>query len=98
MTRSVEVALKSAGHGKLVRACVVVEGERAAAVTFTGDFFLEPPELLEELGQAMCGATAVDAPERAREFLARQSHALLVGAVPEDFGRVVVEALRRGGR
>jgi hypothetical protein len=94
MSRHVEVALKSEGHGKLVRACVVVEGDRAAAVKFTGDFFLEPPELLDELGQAMGGATAADAPERAREFFSRQSQVLLIGAAPEDFARVVMKAIR----
>jgi hypothetical protein len=42
----------------------------------------------------MGGATAADAPERAREFFSRQSQVLLIGAAPEDFARVVMKAIR----
>ena len=93
MPRQVDVALKSDGYGKLVRACVVVEGNHAASVNFTGDFFLEPPELLEELGQAMGGATREDAGDRASAFFARQNQCMLIGATPEDFARIVMKAL-----
>jgi len=100
MTKRIEVARKSRGDGKLVRACVVLEGERASAVTFTGDFFLEPPEVLEELSQAMSGSTAADAAQRARSFFARHSHGtlMLIGAAPEDFVRVVEKAFVEAGR
>ena len=93
MLRHLDVAAKSKGHGKLVRACVAVEAGRAVAVTFTGDFFLEPPELLDELSQTLCGATAVDAAERVHAFFARQSHMMLIGAEAEDFAHVVLKAL-----
>jgi hypothetical protein len=100
MAKRIEVALKSRDHGKLVRACVVVEGDRASAVTFTGDFFLEPPEVLEELSQAMGGSTAADVKERARSFFARRSqdNVMLIGAGPEDFVRVLEKAFQEAGR
>jgi len=100
MTKRIEVALKSRDHGKLVRACVVLEGGRATAVTFTGDFFLEPPEVLEELSQAMSGSTAADVRERARSFFARRSqgNVMLIGAAPEDFVQVLEKALQEADR
>lgn len=100
MSKRIEVALKSRNHGKLVRACVVLEGGRASAVTFTGDFFLEPPEVLEELSQAMSGSTAADVRERARSFFARRSlgNMMLIGATPEDFVRVLERAFQEAGR
>jgi hypothetical protein len=93
MARSVEVSRKSEQGGKLVRACVLVEGERAAAVTFTGDFFLEPPELLDELGHAVSGTTRDKVAARVEAWFARQNRIMLIGAVPEDFAALVMKAL-----
>lgn len=96
MARQVEASRKSEQGGKLVRACVLVEGDRAAAVTFTGDFFLEPPELLDELGQAVSGTTRDTAADRVNAWFARQARLMLIGAVPEDFAAVVAKALAIG--
>ena len=93
MARQVEAAWKSEQGGKLVRVCALVEGDRVAAVTFTGDFFLEPPELLEELGQAVSGATRDKAADRIQDWFARQTRIMLIGAVPEDFAAVVAKAV-----
>jgi len=95
MARQVEVSRKSERGGKLVRACVLVEGDRATSVTFTGDFFLEPPELLDELGQAVSGTTRDQVAERVHAWFARQTQLMLIGAVPEDFAAVVTKALAR---
>lgn len=93
MSHQVEVSRKSEQGGKLVRACVLVEGGRAAAVTFTGDFFLEPPELLDELGQAVSGTTRDKVVDRVHAWFARQPQLMLIGAVPEDFAALVTRAL-----
>lgn len=95
MAKHVDTAVKSQGHGKLVRACVVVEAGRAETVTFTGDFFLEPAEVLEDLGAAMSGATLEDAGDRARAFFGGQTRMMLVGAGPEDFAAAVIKALEQ---
>lgn len=98
MTDQVDVAVKSVQHGKMVRACVVRERAgtpevRATTVTFTGDFFLEPAEVLDDLNEAMRGATAADAAERATAFFAVDRAMLLIGAGAEDFAAAVLKAL-----
>ncbi len=91
--KQMDVALKSPDQGKLVRACVVVEGDVARNVLFSGDFFLEPAELLGELSLTLAGATAADVATRVHDFFARQPTMMLIGARPEDFIQLVEKAL-----
>ncbi|CAP42832.1 lipoate--protein ligase A [Bordetella petrii] len=44
--------------GKLVVVDLEVEAGRLARVRLSGDFFLEPPEALEAINQALCGLPA----------------------------------------
>jgi len=44
--------------GKLVVVDLEVEGGRLARVRLSGDFFLEPPEALDDINQALCGLPA----------------------------------------
>ena len=44
--------------GKLVVVDLEVDDGRLARVRLSGDFFLEPPEALEDINQALCGLPA----------------------------------------
>ena len=44
--------------GKLVVVDLEVEDGKLAGVRLSGDFFLEPPEALEHINQALCGLPA----------------------------------------
>lgn len=77
--------------GKLVRVSVTYD-ETIESVRITGDFFLEPPEALEDLEAAIeglpadaSGADIVDAVE--------QVDAQLIGFGPEDLATATMEAL-----
>lgn len=91
----VDVAHKSGGDGKLVRACVAFEGDRAANVTFTGDFFLEPADLLDALSHAVSGTTRGEIAARVTAFFEANPDRLLIGAAPADFVAVVERAFDR---
>ncbi len=91
----VDVAYKSDGDGKLVRACVAFEGERAMNVTFTGDFFLEPADLLDALSHAVSGSTREEVGPRVAAFFEAHPDRLLIGAAPADFVAVVERAFAR---
>jgi len=91
----VEAAYKVPG-GKMVRACVEVEGGVIKRVAFTGDFFMEPGEIIDELGEALTGVKACDEEVRkaVTEFFAGRE-VLLWGVSPEDFAKAVSLALQK---
>jgi len=79
--------------GKLVVADVEVDGGEIIEVELSGDFFLEPPEALAAMRDALVGA-----PVNASTMLLteRVSHAVPEGAVMLGFSAGdVAEAVRR---
>ena len=79
--------------GKLVKAQLETEGTRIKKVKITGDFFLHPEELIEELEKAVEGTTLYEQvlADRIEAFL-KKNKAVLLGASPEDFARCIVIA------
>jgi len=79
--------------GKLVKAQLETEGTRIKKVKITGDFFLHPEELIEELEKAVEGTTLYEQvlADRIEAFL-KKNKAVLLGASPEDFARCIVMA------
>lgn len=77
--------------GKLVRVSVTYD-ETIESVRITGDFFLEPPEALEDLEAAIEGLRA-DASEDDIVDAIEQVDAQLIGFGPEDLAAATMEAL-----
>jgi len=81
--------------GKLIRARVEVEGGRISGIRITGDFFLHPETDLEALERRLLGVEV--APESVREAIStffEERGTIPLGVSPEDFVKVVLEALR----
>jgi len=79
--------------GKLIRVQLVKKENRIEKVKITGDFFLHPEELIEELEQALAGRE-LDESNLAKSIriVIEQKGATLLGASPEDFTRCIVMA------
>jgi hypothetical protein len=78
--------------GKLVRVHATYD-DRIESVRISGDFFLEPPEALEDLESALEGQP-VDAPEDALREAVAGVDAQLIGFDAGDLAAATVEAVR----
>lgn len=81
--------------GKTIRLCITVSGDRIDHATFTGDFFAEPAEELQKLGELLAGLRVDDLDQimrRVDEFF-EERVSWLAGASPEDFKRALRMAL-----
>lgn len=78
--------------GKLVQVTVTAD-DRIDAVQITGDFFLQPPEALEDLEAAIEGHPVDVDVETLRDAIA-EVEADLIGFTATDLAEVTVEALR----
>jgi len=84
--------------GKLVKAQVIIDGNRIRKVKVTGDFFLHPEELIEELEEALVGTSLNESSltELIRSIIEKKN-ATLLGASPEDFAKCIVMAGKSNG-
>ncbi|MEM3055350.1 MAG: lipoate protein ligase C-terminal domain-containing protein [Candidatus Bathyarchaeia archaeon] len=84
--------------GKLVKAQVAMDGDKIRKVKITGDFFLHPEEVLEELEEALVGSL-LDESSLARliKGVASRKNATLLGVSPEDFAKCIVMAGKSDG-
>ncbi|MHC1564211.1 MAG: lipoate protein ligase C-terminal domain-containing protein [Candidatus Hecatellaceae archaeon] len=95
MVEAYRHAVQRSAEGKTVRVCVSVSNGKIANVVFTGDFFAEPSEALQRLGESLQGLPLQDLAEaerRIREFF-RSEGLWLMGATPEDFKKALVKAV-----
>lgn len=81
--------------GKLVVVDLEINDGRLANVRLSGDFFLEPPQALDDINQALCGLPAdSDEPRIAAAVAAAlPAHAELFGFSPEAIAVTVRRAL-----
>ena len=79
--------------GKLVKVQLQRIGKAIGKVKITGDFFLHPEELIEELERRLEGRLLdeEDLAEYIRALLER-NEAVMLGASPEDFARCIMMA------
>ncbi|HKI57810.1 MAG TPA: hypothetical protein VKA00_01170 [Trueperaceae bacterium] len=79
--------------GKLVVADIQVDDGEIAHAELSGDFFLEPPEALAAMRDALVGAPATSSIELLTERVSRAvpASAVMLGFSPGD----VAEAVRR---
>jgi len=79
--------------GKTIRLCVTIADKKIAYATFTGDFFGEPADEFQKLGELLVGLEIDNVDEMMRridDFFEKRA-TWLAGASPEDFK----QALRR---
>ncbi len=82
--------------GKLVRVQLVKKECRIEKLKITGDFFLHPEELIEDLEKALVGQALnmSDLDESIGAFIERRG-ATLLGASPEDFAKCITMAAEK---
>ncbi|MEM2953751.1 MAG: lipoate protein ligase C-terminal domain-containing protein [Candidatus Bathyarchaeia archaeon] len=82
--------------GKLVKAQVAMDGDKIRKVKITGDFFLHPEEVLEELEEALVGSLLDESSLAILiKGVASRKNATLLGVSPEDFAKCIVMAGKR---
>jgi len=97
MVEAYRHAVQRSAEGKTVRVCVTVSNGKIANVVFTGDFFAEPSETLQRLGEALKGLKISHLQVVGKiieDFFERES-LWMMGATPEDFKEAIVKALRK---
>ena len=82
--------------GKLVRVQLVKKEGRIEKLKITGDFFLHPEELIEDLEKALVGQALnlSDLDGFIGAFIERRG-ATLLGASPEDFAKCITMAAEK---
>ena len=85
-------------NGKLVKAQVKAERDKILNVKITGDFFLHPEELIEDLEKALVGSPLNEAElTKIIKGIIKERKAVLLGVSPEDFAKCIVMAGERDG-
>ena len=79
--------------GKLVKVQLQKRGNAIGKIKITGDFFLHPEELIEEMERRLEGRLLdeVDLAEHINA-LVEKNEAVMLGASPEDFARCIMMA------
>ena len=82
--------------GKLIRVQLVKKGSRIEHLRITGDFFLHPEELIEDLEKALVdqALNMSDLHEFIGAFIEKRG-ATLLGASPEDFAKCIAMAAEK---
>ncbi|MEM2559546.1 MAG: lipoate protein ligase C-terminal domain-containing protein [Candidatus Bathyarchaeia archaeon] len=84
--------------GKLIKVQLRKENNRISFVRITGDFFMHPEELIEDLERSLTGCIIDerDITEVIKRFM-EEREVILLGATPEDFAKCIVKAGGGGG-
>jgi lipoate-protein ligase A len=91
-------ALLKVKGGKLVKVQLTQEKGRIQKIRITGDFFLHPEEVIDELEQALVGKP-LEAENilQTIKTLIREKNVTLLGVSPEDFVKCVLMACDKNG-
>ncbi len=86
-------AVYKVAGGKLIKVQLTKSGNRIQKIKITGDFFLHPEELIEEMESALIGRPLdeSDMSEHMRALITKRE-ATFVGASPEDFAKCIMMA------
>ena len=79
--------------GKLIRVQLSVQADIITQIKITGDFFMHPEELIEDLEKALVGQT-LDMKNLTHRIVAfmEKNGVVLLGALPEDFAKCILMA------
>jgi len=84
--------------GKLIKVQLFKKGDEIEKIKITGDFFLYPEELIEELEEALTGCLLNESDLTTLvKTLVEKREATLLGASPEDFVKCVMMAGEKDG-
>lgn len=84
--------------GKLIRVQLSKEDNQITFIKITGDFFMHPEDLIEDLERSLIGCTINEETiiEKIKRFI-EEREVTLLGATPEDFAKCIVRAGGGGG-
>jgi len=84
--------------GKMIKVQLTEKDNRIQKIKVTGDFFLHPEELIDQLEEALtqCLLNESGLTEHVRTFMEKRE-ATLLGASPEDFARCIMMAGEKVG-
>lgn len=84
--------------GKLIKVQLSKKDNKIGFIKITGDFFMHPEELIEDLEKSLVGCVINEEAiaETIRRFIEERG-VILLGATPEDFARCIVKAGGGGG-
>lgn len=79
--------------GKLIKVRLSKDDGRISAIKITGDFFMHPEELIEDLEKSLIGCPLSEKiiVETIRNFVESREITLL-GVTPEDFAKCIIKA------
>ncbi len=79
--------------GKMIKVQLNKDDGRICAIKITGDFFMHPEELIEDLERSLIGCPLNETIiiETIRNFIEERGITLL-GVTPEDFARCIIKA------
>lgn len=79
--------------GKMIKVELTPQGGRVKRIKITGDFFLHPEELIEEIENMLVGSTLEEETisSTIEEFMEKRG-AVLLGATPSDLARCILMA------
>ena len=84
--------------GKMIKISLGESGGKIREVKITGDFFLHPEELIEELEETLVGKPLNEQDlAKAIRSLLKDRDATLLGASPQDFAKCILMAGGRSG-
>jgi len=84
--------------GKLIKVQLSAKGKAIEKIRITGDFFLHPEELIEELEEALEGQVLNERGlTETIKALLKKNRASLLGASPEDFAKCIIMAGGKNG-
>ena len=81
---------KKVKGGKLIKCEIEVEGRKIKEIKFTGDFFIHPEEMLEELEENLRGKNIEEAEEIINSFFENIEG---IGVTADDFIEVLKKAV-----
>lgn len=84
--------------GKLIKVQVSKIGEKIGFVKITGDFFMHPEDLIEDLEKSLLGCPLDEKTitEVIRRFI-KDKGVVLLGVSPEDFAKCIIRAVSYSG-
>lgn len=79
--------------GKLIKVQMTKKGDKIDSIKITGDFFMHPEDLIDELEKALLGCPLDEniIAETIKCFI-RDRDVVLLGATPEDFAKCIIKA------
>ena len=83
-------------NGKLIRVEYNTEVGRIISIKITGDFFLHPEDSIEELERTLQGVRVNESELKSALNVFFSEERTLLGAKPEDFVTVILNASKTG--